>query len=313
MDINSLRKNRQAAFSKVVQGFEQTGQKNWKDEDEGYWKLTRDKAGNGSAVIRFLPSPDDNLPFVRMFDHAFQGPNGKWYIEKSLTTIGEADPVAELNSKLWDSNTEANKEQAREQKRRTSFVSYIEVVKDYGNPDNNGKVFKYKYGKKIFDMLQAKAKPTFADQNPVNVFDLWEGCNFRLRCAVKDGFPNYDQSEFDAVSPVGDDERIVEVMNIVAESPLTKLLDRSNFKSYDELESRLKAVLGSANVGRSAEDLVREVIGGDAPAPRSAPAPEPKASPAPSIKSAEPAPIVEPLGGDSDDDLMNYFSSVSES
>ena len=121
--------------------------------DDRIWKLDVDKSGNGYAVIRFLPAPEgEDLPFVKLYSHAFQGPGG-WFIENSLTTLGQKDPVSEHNSELWNSGSDANKEIARKQKRRLSYYSNIYVVSDPANPENEGKVFLYKYGKKIFDTV----------------------------------------------------------------------------------------------------------------------------------------------------------------
>jgi hypothetical protein len=209
MDINTLRKMRGNDFSKIASEFDKIanpGEKKSYDDDR-IWKLTPDKAGNASAVIRFLPRTEgDELPFVKIFSHSFQGPTGKWYIENSLTTLGENDPVGELNSKLWNSGSEANKEVARKQKRKLSFIANIYVVSDPAKPENNGKVFLFKFGKKIFDKIMDKARPTFAEDQPVNVFDLWEGADFKLRMRKVDGYPNYDQSVFSDPSALLDGE-----------------------------------------------------------------------------------------------------------
>lgn len=206
------------------------------------WKPGTDKAGNGFAVIRFLPAPDgEDIPFARIWDHGFQGPGG-WYIEKSLTTFGEADPASEYNSQLWNSGIESNKEIVRKQKRRLSYYSNIYVVKDPANPENEGKVFLYKYGKKIFDKLNDLMNPSFEDEEPINPFDLWQGANFRLKIRKVEGYPNYDKSEFDSASPLLDnDEQLEEVYNSL--NSLQELLDRKNFKTYDELKTRLDRVL----------------------------------------------------------------------
>jgi len=225
-------------------------------EDNRYWKPTVDKAGNGSAVIRFLPAPPgEDLPFIRYWDHGFQGPSGKWYIEKSLTTLGKEDPVSEYNSELWAVSTDDNsptRKQARAQKRRLHFVANIYVVKDPGNPDNEGQVFLYEFGKKIFDKIMDKARPTFEDEDPVNVFDLWEGADFKLRQRKVEGYPNYDQSTFGSPSAIAESEE--DILEIVNRQYLLKdFVDPSKFKSYDELSKKLETVLNSKPVGSARE------------------------------------------------------------
>lgn len=252
MDIATLRKMRNTDFSKITQQFENIA--NPKSEsksyaDDRFWKLDPDKAGNASATIRFLPKTEgDDLPWVSVFSHGFQGPTGKWYIENSLTTIGENDPVGELNSKLWNSTTDDNspaRKQARAQKRKLSYVANILVVNDPKHPENNGKVFLFKFGKKIFDKIMDKARPTFEDEEPVNVFDLWEGADFKLRQKKVEGYPNYDQSAFENKSAIygGDEDKILKVVN--SQYKLSEFLDRKNFKSYEELSRKLAMVLNS--------------------------------------------------------------------
>ena len=219
------------------------GNSEGKSADERFWTASVDKAGNGYAVFRFLPSPpDEDVPFIRVFDHGFQGPGG-WYIENSLTTLGKQDPVSEYNSKLWNSGIEANKEIARKQKRRLHFISNIYIVSDPANPANEGKVFLYKYGKKIFDKLNDLMNPQFDDEKPVNPFDLWEGANFRLRIRKFEGYRNYDKSEFEKPSALADDDSVLEAV-YSKEHSLQAFLQPSEFKTYDELKARLHKVLG---------------------------------------------------------------------
>jgi hypothetical protein len=263
VDFATLKKNRSKSLDKLNSQLSAMAQKSYSDPNEGnFWKPTRDKAGNGFAIIRFLPAPpNEDMPFIQMWDHGFQGPNGLWYIEKSLTTLKKDDPVSELNSKLWNSGVEADKEQARKQKRRLKYISNIYVVKDSGNPDNDGKVFLFAYGKKIFDKINDMMIPQFEDEKPVNPFDLWEGANFRLKIRQFEGYPNYDKSEFDSPAPLfEDDDKLEETWK--QEHSLQELIDSKHFKSYDELKAKLHRVLGlsgdSVDASRSAENEVDE-------------------------------------------------------
>lgn len=244
----SLKKNRSKSLDALNAQLDKISSKSYQDPNAGkFWKPTRDKAGNGFAIIRFLPAPEgEEMPFVRVWDHGFQGPTGLWYIENSLTTINQDDPVSEYNSKLWNSGVEADKDQARKQKRRLKYTSNIYVVKDPSNPENEGKVFMYSFGKKIFDKLNDQMNPTFEDEDPVNPFDLWEGANFRLKIRQFEGYPNYDKSEFDAPTPLLDDDEAMEsVWN--QQHSLQQLVEPSNFKSYDELKQKLYRVLDLAS------------------------------------------------------------------
>ena len=227
-------------------------------EDDRFWKLSVDKAQNGHAIIRFLPaSKNETVPWVRMFSHGFQGPDGSWYIENSLTTIGQSDPVAEYNRTLWNSGIESDKDIARKQKRKLQYYANIFVVSDPANPENEGKVFLFRFGKKIFDMINDKMTPEFEDETPVNPFDLWEGCNFRLRARQKDGFRNYDKSEFDSPSPLkDDDEELERIWN--TQYSLAELVAPDQFKSYDELKARFEKVIGGSGVSTSATDSFDE-------------------------------------------------------
>jgi len=224
-----------------------------KSGDDRFWKLERDKSGNGAAVIRFLPSPavdgDDALPWVRIFDHGFKGPTGKWYIENSLTTLNLKDPVSEYNSQLWNASSDDNsptRKQARAQKRRLSYISNIMVISDTKNPENEGKVFLFKYGKKIFDKITMSMNPEFEGDEAVNPFDFWKGANFKIRIRTVDGYPNYDQSLFESPKPLFDDDDKLESL-WKREYSLTEFLSASNFKSYEDLKARLDMVLDLAN------------------------------------------------------------------
>jgi hypothetical protein len=223
--------------------------------DDRMWKPTVDKAGNGYAVIRFLPAVEgDDLPWAKYWDHFFQGPTGQWYVEKSLTTIGKDDPVSEMNSKLWNTGIESDKEVARKRKRRLHYVSNIMVISDPENPANNGKTFLYEYGAKIFEKLMDAMQPKFADETAVNPFDMWKGANFKIKIAQVAGFRNYDRSEFGPVEPLAEDDKLETIYN--QEYSLKEFTDPSTYKSYDELNLKLTRVLGEDGaVTTSAEQV----------------------------------------------------------
>ena len=239
-------------LDKLTKAIEQlnSNQGSQDSSDDNYWRPEVDKAGNGYAVIRFLPAPavdgDDGLPWTKIYTHGFQGPGG-WYIENSLTSVNNGkDPVSEYNSELWNSGIEANKEIARKQKRRLTYVSNILIVEDPKHPENNGQVKLYKFGKKIFDKItDAMNPPPEFGETPVNPFDLWKGANFKLKIRKVEGFQNYDKSEFDAPSALydGDDAKLEAIWK--SEYSLKEILDPKNFKSYDELKVRLTRVLGA--------------------------------------------------------------------
>ena len=225
--------------------------------DERVWKLECDKSGNGYAVIRFLPAPNgEDLPFVKLYSHAFQG-SGGWYIENSLTTLNQKDPVSELNSELWNNGTDAGKEIARKQKRKLTYVSNIYVVKDPANPDNEGKVFLYKFGKKIFDKITAAMQPEFEDETPIDPFDFWQGANFKLKAKNVAGYRNYDSSEFAAQGALLDDDDAMEAI-WKKQYSLAELVAPDQFKSYDELKKRLDYVLGNKTARRQDPEVADE-------------------------------------------------------
>jgi len=262
--------------------------------DERLWKPTMDKTGNGYAVIRFLPAPKgEDLPWVKLWNHAFQGPTGQWFIENSLTTLGNNDPVSEYNSKLWNSGIESDKEIARKQKRKLQYYSNIYVVSDAANPQNEGNVFLYRYGKKIFDKVMEAMQPPFPDTDPINPFDFWEGANFKLKLRKVDGYWNYDLSSFDSVTPLldGDDGALEEMYN--KQYSLADFTSPTNFKSYDELKTRLDAVLSGTVIANTTVQTLME------------------SEPSSAIKvdtKPEPAPTVEA----DDDDAMSYFEKLAE-
>jgi hypothetical protein len=211
--------------------------------DDRLWKPEVDKAGNGYAVIRFLPAPNgEELPWAKMYSHAFQGPGG-WYIENSLTTLGQKDPLGEYNRELWNSGNESDKDTVRKQKRKLSYYSNIYVVQDKANPENEGRVFLYKYGKKIFDKIMEAMQPEFEDETPINPFDFWQGANFKLKIKKVAGYWNYDSSEFDRTSQLFEDDDAMEAVWEKQHS-LEQIVAADQFKTYDQLEARLKLVLG---------------------------------------------------------------------
>ena len=298
MSFENLKRNRDQ-ISKLVQAAEAAGgsapaeKKNY--GDDRIWKPTVDKAGNGYAVLRFLPATEGvELPWVRYWDHGFKGPTGQWYIENSLTSIGQADPVGELNSRLWNSGIEADKETARRQKRRLHYVANVLVVSDPGNPSNEGKVMLYKFGKKIFEKIMDAMQPDFADEKPVNPFDMWEGADFKLKIRNVEGYRNYDKSEFTTASALydGDDSRLEGVYSQLHN--LGEFTDPKNYKSYDELKAKLMRVLGEeASAGAP---TMKEEVQMNEPATYEV---------VPPITKEEVADTSE------DDDTMSYFAKLA--
>ena len=272
--------------------------------DDTFWKPELDKSGNGYAVVRFLPTPEgDEMPWVSYFDHGFQGPGG-WYIEKSLTTIGKKDPVSEYNTSLWNTGIEANKEQARKQKRRLHYVSNIFVVSDPKNPDNEGKVFQYRYGKKIFEMLKEAISPAFEDESAINPFDLrGEGANFKIKIRKVDGYWNYDKSEFDSPANLFEDEARLENIAMSTKS-LSEIISPSKFKSYEELKEKLDRVLGLA--GAVANSTAESIAEDMEEVPWAGVNKEPVVE-EPVISS------VETSSTEEEDDAMDYFKKLADS
>lgn len=301
MDFASLKSNRKSSFDKLTAAAEKVAgnQSQSSGPDERFWKPTVDTAGNGSAIIRFLPAPSgEDVPFVRYWDHGFQGPGG-WYIEKSLTSIGLDDPVGEYNSKLWNSGLESDKEIARKQKRRLHYVSNIFVVSDPAAPQNEGKVFLYEYGKKIFDKINDLMHPAFEDEAAVNPFDLWEGANFRLRIRKVEGYRNYDKSAFDSPSALSNDDSELETI-WKQEHGLAEFLDQKNFKSYEELQQKLMRVLGGLQPDSVAEDV-----------PNASPASH-DVAPAWTPPTATAEPVAETTTSfDDDDESLDFFRKLA--
>jgi hypothetical protein len=305
MDIQALRKMRNTDFGKITSEFEKIanpesggGKKSY--QDDRLWKLEADKAGNGTATLRFLPRVEgDELPWVRIFNHSFQGPTGKWYIENSLTTLEEKDPVGELNSKLWNSGSDANKEIARKQKRKLSYICNVLVVSDPKHPENEGQVRLFKFGKKIFDKIMDKARPTFEDEKPVNVFDPFEGADFKLRMRKVDGYANYDQSTFMEPAELagGNEEKMVEILN--KQYKLSEFLDRKNFKTFEELSKKLSDVLDGESAAVSSAASLSEDDNYTPPT---------RTASAPVQTAARPVTVTKT---DDEEDVMAYFQKIA--
>ena len=272
-------------------------QKQQSYQDDRFWKPELDKSGNGYAVFRFLPAvQDEDLPWARLWSHAFQGPGG-WLIENSLTTLNKKCPISEANSLLWNSGVEADKDIARKRKRKLSYYANILIVSDSKHPENEGQVKLYRFGKKIFDKITEAMKPEFEDETPINPFDFWEGANFKLKIRKVDGYWNYDKSEFEGPSAVFDnDEAIEELWN--KQFPLKPFLAPENFKSYDELKAKLDKVLtGVRNTG-TAEDVA-----------------VPPATPTnvPNVEKTVSSPSTPTITTDDDsDETLSYFSKLAE-
>ena len=261
--------------------------------DERIWKPQLDKTGNGYAVLRFLPASDgEDLPWAKLWSHAFQGPTGQWFIENSLTTLNQKDPVSEHNTVLWNSGVESDKEIARKQKRKLQYYSNVYIVTDTKNPENEGKVFLFRYGKKIFDKLMEAMQPQFDDEEAIDPFNLWKGANFKLKIRKVDGFWNYDKSEFEKPSALKDNDD--ELENIwKSQHSLADFTAPTNFKSYDELKTRLDTVLsGVATVGLASTVTVDE--------PVSTVKVDTPEEPAPTVDTSE------------EDDTMYYFQKLAD-
>lgn len=270
--------------------------------EEKIWKCETDKAKNGFAIIRFLPArTDDDVPFVKSYSHGFKSPAGKWFIENCPTTIGETCPLCEANGVLWNSGVEADKEIVRERKRKLAYYANILVVSDPKNPDNEGKVKVFKFGAKIFDKILDKLQPTVMEGEdpiePVNVFDPFEGANFKLKIRQVEGFANYDKSEFEAISAIGKDKEVKAVMDAMED--LNQFCNKSNYKTYEELSTKLSMVMGTpVNLPKAHRDADVESDGFSSPKVTSAPA-KTKAAPAPAASS------------DAEDDDMAYFRRLA--
>ena len=299
MSFATLKRNSSSSFQKLTQEIEKMSTTEGGTDDR-FWKPEMDKSGNGYAVIRFLPPPEgEDVPWAKVWSHAFQGPGG-WYIENSLTTLNKKDPVGEMNRQLWNSGSEKDKEIARKQKRKLSYYSNIYVVKDPAHPENEGKVFLYKFGKKIFDKITEAMQPAFADEKPINPFDFWTGADFKIKLRKVDGYWNYDKSEFADPGVLGDfDDDTLEQIYSKTYS-LVDFTSESNFKTYEELEKRLDSVLNSkpaARVDRETyedeENQVNETVTSFA------------SSSTPSFSSRS-------TSDEDEDDTLSYFARLAE-
>ena len=295
MDFESL-KTSNSGFDKLTKALEENANpedqanKN-KYQDERIWKPELDKTGNGYAVLRFLPASEkEDMPWVRVWSHAFQGPGG-WYIENSLTTLGNKDPVSEENTRLWNTGVESDKEIARKRKRKLSYYSNVLMVSDPKHPENEGKVFLFKFGKKIFDKITEAMQPAFEDESPINPFDFWKGANFKLKIRKVDGYWNYDKSEFESVAQMlPTDEEIKSVWE--KQYALKPFVDPSNFKTYDELKEKLNRVI----TGMQSTVTVDKV---DLP-------------PQTSTTSVEMPKVEESKPASDEDDTLSYFSKLAD-
>lgn len=258
MDFSSLK--RQTNFDSLKKKIESITQPTEQKDDDRFWYPTVDKAGNGMAVIRFLPTPaedgEDGLPWVRVFNHGFQGPGG-WLIDGCLTTIGQPCYVCEKNSEFWGTGIETNKDIARKQKRKLTYISNVYIISDPNNPENNGTVKLFKYGKKIFDKINEAMNPQFEDETPINPFDFWQGANFKLKMRNVEGYRNYDKSEFESSSPLFDDDSEMEKI-WKQEYSIKEFINPDNFSSYDKLKARYDKITGAKSVSQPRESVKKE-------------------------------------------------------
>lgn len=296
MSFASMKKNRKKAIDNLVKAADEgQGEKKGYGDDR-YWKLTRDKSGNGYAIIRFLPAPEgEDLPWVKRFKHAFNN-NGQWYIDDCRTSFNDECPVCKLNTQLWNSGYDGDKEIVKKRKRQLKYVSNILVVSDPANPQNEGKVFLFEYGKQIHDKIMDVMQPEFPDDDPMNPFDFWEGSNFKLKIRTANGYPTYDKSDFDKQSELldGDDDELEVLYNKLYS--LADLNDPKNFKSFAEQEKRLNTVLGESVAHNTAESVALDE---EEEAPRIKEAP------------ARSTPVAAVDDDDDDDDAMSYFKSLA--
>ena len=301
MCFAALKRNRTDLGKLVEQAQQATGgQTKRQSDDPRFWQPTRDKAGNGYAVIRFLPGDAEAAtPWVRYWDHAFKGPTGQWYIEKSLTSIGQQDPLSELNSKMWNTGIEADKATVRQRKRQLRYVANVLIISDPSAPENEGQIKLYRFGKKIFDKIMDSMQPQFPDEKPVNPFDMWEGADFTVKIRKVEGYPNYDASSFKSPSAIGEDDAMEELYS--KQHDMTEFTDPKNYKTYDELKSRLAMVLGEQAPRTQKQEASLE-LDDEIPEFPSAPQPDMAGAPQPEIATAE---------SGMEDDTMSYFAKLA--
>ena len=294
MDFETL-KSSSSNFDKITKALEKNlgpedqANKN-KYQDDRFWKPELDKTGNGYAVIRFLPASEkEEMPWQRVWSHAFQDKGG-WYIENSLTTLNSKAPVSEDNTRLWNTGVDSDKDIARKRKRKLSYYSNIYIVSDPKHPENEGKVFLYKYGKKIFDKISEAMQPQFADEKAINPFDFWKGANFKLKIRKVDGYWNYDKSEFEGVTPVASEDANIKAI-WAKQYPLKPFVDPSNFKSYDELKEKLNRIIMGTRSTETVEtvDLPQQTNG--------------------QVKSTN---VVNSKPASEEDDTLSYFSKLAD-
>jgi len=295
MKLSALKKS--SSLDKLTKAIEETQKPRYAKDDERFWQPEVDKAGNGFAIVRLLDAPEvdgeEGLPWVQVFNHGFQGPGG-WYIENCPTTIGGKCPACEHNSTLWNSGIEANKDIVRKQKRRLTYIANIRVISDKNRPDNEGQVFLWKFGKKIFDKVQEKLSPEFEDETAMNPFDFWKGANLKIKIRKVEGFRNYDKSEFEESSPVADTDKEIEAIWKSAHS-LQQFVATDQFKSFDELSQRLNRVLGAGGAAAAVAPVIEDDV---------APWEEPK--------SAEPKATAESTELKEDEDDLAFFDKLAQ-
>lgn len=275
MSFKELKKNSSSMANKLQEELEKSNKTN-EYKDDRFWRPTLDSASNGYAVIRFLPAVEgEDIPWVKLYSHGFKGKSG-WFIHNCPTTLGEKCPVCEANSELWNSGTESDKRIARDRKRKLTYISNILVVEDPAAPQNKGKVFLFKYGKKIFEKIQEQMNPEFEDENAVNPFDFWKGANFKLKIRRVDGYVNYDKSEFSAATELfdGEDAKLEALWK--KQYALKEFINPKEFKSYPELKTKFVETIGGDIRSTASED---ETVESEAPPVRAGKRPAPKQEP----------------------------------
>jgi len=301
MSFSNLKKQSKlgSLTSKLVQEVEKMNSSN-NSSDDRLWKPEVDKSGNGFAVVRFLPAPEgEEVPWAKIYTHAFQGTGG-WFIDNCLTSIGQQCPVCESNRELWNSGSKSNQEIVRQRKRKLSYYSNIYVVGDRNHPENEGKVFLFKYGKKIFDKISASMQPEFDDETPIDPFDFWGGANFKVKITKKDGYWNYDKSEFDSPTTLGDfDDEVLETIWKKTHS-LQEFVNPENFKSYEQLGTRLNSVLGKKSQPKQDESFSDEDDNRESNSKFS------------EDISSELSSLAKSKSDEDDDDSLSYFQRLAE-